>query len=56
MNPSAYVFTALMIVVNVDEELAYVPVAIEESRSLKKARDVDVTVIEPICCHWKIAS
>jgi len=56
MKPSAYVFTALMIVVNVDEELAYVPVAIEESRSWKKAKEVDVTVIDPICCHWDIAS
>ncbi len=37
-------------------EEAYVPVVIEESRSLKKAREVEVTVMDPRRFHVYKAS
>jgi hypothetical protein len=43
-------------VLYVEVEEAYVPVVVEESRSLKKAREVDVTVMDPIRFHVYRAS
>ncbi len=51
IKPSAYKNTALYIVVYVLEAESYVPAVTEGTRSLKNAREVEVTVIEPVVCH-----
>jgi len=38
-------------VVYVEDEEAYVPAVIEESKSLKNAKEIEVTVIEPFLFH-----
>ena len=55
-NPSAYVWTALMRVVKVDVDEEYVPVAIEGENCPKKAREVDVTSMEPCASQTMRAS
>ncbi len=48
--------TALKRVLYVEVEEEYVPVVIEESRASKKAKEVEVTVIDPTLFHVYKAS